>query len=374
MSGTRTRFTLFLSAVLTAFTLAASAQSGKTNPRPTPPPGDDEAERVFTEEIKMNVSAFDPQTGGFFSGVKKEDLVINEDGVLHQASSVRRIPASVLIVLDTGGEDRQAKDFRTTREAAKALINSLEKDDTVAVMEYNDSAKILAEWTNDKAQLLAALTKNLAFGKRSRFVEALNLAVKFFDKSNLENRHLVLITDGLDSTSDDAERKAAIRNLLATDINVHIMSYTKMEQAVVAQRMKSVSGGGTQRKELPPGADPPVQGTTKTYPIMTINLDRAMMRKIRERGASLERSEKALTELSENTNGILLLPESRDEMILKTEFLAKNIDANYVVTYIPKRALSDVRTVEERNIEITSRRPGLEVLAKRKLVVRPENK
>src|SRR5215204_1401059 len=373
MTLARIKFFLLFSAVFLAFTIFAHAQSGRTNPRPTPVPGDDEAEKVFTEEIKMNVSAFD-QAGAFFSGVKKEDLVINEDGVLHQATSVRRIPATVLIVLDTGGEDRQAKDFRTTREAAKALINGLEADDTVALMEYNDSAKILAEWTNDKSLLLNALTKNLNLGKRSRFVEALNLAVKFFDKSNLENRHLVLITDGLDSTSDDAERKAAIRNLLATDINVHILSYTKMEQTVVGQRMKSVTGGGTQRKPLPPGADPPVQGTTTTYPVMTINLDRAMVRKIRERGENLARSEKALTELSEKTNGLLILPESRTEMIEKTEFLAKNIDANYVVTYIPKRALSDVRTVEERNIEITSRRAGLEVLAKRKLVVRPENR
>ena len=261
----------------------------------------------------------------------------------------------------------------STREAAKALIESLQPDDTVALMEYNDSAKILAEWTNDKAQLLAAL-KNLNLGRRSQFVEALNLAVKFFDKSNLENRHLVLITDGLDSTSDDAERRKAIKNLQATDINVHIMSYTKMEQAVVGQRMKSVKGGGTQRKALPPGADPPVNGTTTTYPVMTINLDRAMVRKIRERGENLTRSEKALTELSENTNGLLLLPVSRDEMIAKTEVIARNIDAGYVLTYIPKRALSEVRKTEERNIEVTSRRAGLEVLAKRKLIVRPENR
>jgi hypothetical protein len=373
MIWTRTKFFLQFSAVFFALTIFAAAQSGRTNPRPTPVPGDDDPEKVFTEEIKMNVSAFD-QTGAFFAGVKKEDLVINEDGVLHQATSVRRIPATVLIVLDTGGEDRQAKDFRTTREAAKALINGLQTDDTIALMEYNDSAKILAEWTNDKAQLLAALNKNLAFGKRSRFVEALNLAVKFFDKSNLENRHLVLITDGLDSTSDDSQRRAAIRNLQATDINVHVLSYTKMEQTVVAQRIRSVQGGGTQRKELPPGAEPPVQGQTRTYPVMTINMDRAMIRKIRERGENLARSEKALTELSDNTNGLLILPESRDEMIQKTDFLARNIDANYVVTYIPKRALIDVRVVEERNIEVTSRRAGLEVLAKRKLIVNPEKR
>jgi len=369
----RTTFAFRVLTVFLAFTAAAAAQSGRTNPRPTPASSDDNPEKVFTEEIKMNISAFD-NLGNFFQGVKKEDLVINEDGVLHQASSVRRIPASVLIVLDTGGEERQAKDFGTTRETAKALVKGLEADDMVAVMEYNDSAKILAEWTTDKPQLLTALTKNLNFGRRSRFVLALNLAVKFFEKSNLENRHLVLITDGLDSLSDDYERRAAIKNLLASDINVHIMSYTKMEQTVVQQRVRSVEGGGTQKKELPPGADIPVQGQTKTYPVMTINLDRAMIRKIRERGENLSRSEKTLTELAADTNGILLLPESRAEMIEKSEFLAKNIDSNYVITYIPKRALSDVRKTEERSIEVTSRRPGLDILAKRKLVVRPEGK
>jgi von Willebrand factor type A domain len=371
MNLPRTNFYLRFLVVFSALSIFANAQSGRTTTRPNP--SDDDTEKVFTEEIKLNISAFD-EAGQFFSGVKKEDLVINEDGILHQASSVRRIPATVLIVLDTGGEERQAKDFKTTRNTAKALINGLQPDDTVALLEYNDNAKILAEWTNDKTQLLAALDKNLGMGKRSRFVEALNLAVKFFDKSNLENRHLVLITDGLDSMSDDGERSKAIKNLLATDINVHILSYTKMEQAVVGQRIKSVRGGGTQKKELPPGADIPVQGQTKTYPVMTINLDREMMRKIRERGDNLSRSEKALTELSLDTNGLFFLPETRDEMIEKTDFLAKNIDSNYVVTYTPKRALSDVEQTEERSIEVTSRRTGLEVLAKRKLIVKPERK
>lgn len=367
----RTKFYLRFLFIFSILSVFANAQSGRVTPRPNV--SDDDTEKVFTEEIKLNISAFD-QEGKFFSGVQKEDLVINEDGVLHQASSVRRIPATVLIVLDTGGEDRQAKDFKTTRETAKSLIKSLLPDDTVALLEYNDGARILTEWTNDKTQLLTDLDKNLKFGKRSNFVDALNLAVKFFDKSNLENRHLVLITDGLDSSTDDVEKSKAIKNMLASDINVHVMSYTKMEQAVVQQRVKSIKGGGAQKKELPPGADIPVQGQTKTYPVMTVNLDFAIMRKIRERAENLANSEKALTKLSADTNGLLFLPESRPEMIEKADFLAKNIDSNYVVTYTPKRALSDVRVAEERNIEITSRRPGLDVLAKRKLIVRPENR
>ena len=306
--------------------------------------------------------------------MRVEDLVISEDGILHQATSVRRIPANVLIVLDTGGEDRQAKDFKTTRETAKALIRNLQPGDSVALLEYNDKAEIIAEWTNDKEQLYQILDKNLKFGRRSRFVEALNLAAKFFGNSDLENRHLVIISDGLDSTSNDDERNAAIRNLLTTDINVHIFSYTKLELDVVQQRKKSVTYGGTKRPELPPGADIPIQGQTKTVPLITINTDRAMIKKIKERGESLEKSEKSLVELSENTNGIIFLPESREEMIEKTEFLAQNIDSQYVVTYTPKRPLSEVRTTEERTIQITSRRDGLEIIAKRKLIVKPEKK
>lgn len=370
----RAKFLPFLLVLLFLTAFSVNAQSGKVTPTPTPTPEveDDDTERVFTDEIKLNISAFDSR-GKFYSGVRAEDLVISEDGVLHQATSVRRIPANVLIVLDTGGEDRQAKDFKTTRETAKALIRSLQPGDSVALLEYNDKAEIIAEWTSDKEQLYQILDKNLKFGNRSRFVEALNLAAKFFAKSDLENRHLVLISDGLDSTSNDDEKSAAIRNLLTTDINVHIFSYTKLELNVVQQRRKSVTYGGTKRPELPPGAGIPVQGQTQTRPIVTINTDRAMIKKIKERGEALEKSEKSLVELSENTNGIIFLPESREEMIEKTEFLAQNIDSQYVVTYTPKRPLSEVRTPEERNIQITSRRDGLEIVAKRKLVVKPEN-
>lgn len=357
---------VFISSLLVA--AAAFAQSGRMTPRPVNP--NDDTERVFTEEIKLNIAAFN-NSGGFYEGAKPEDVVVNEDGVLHQASSLRRLPASVLILLDTGGEDRQAKDFKTTRETAKAIVEGLNPDDTIALMEYNDKAKILAEWTSDKTLLKTALNKSLGLGRRSQFVEALQLAAKFFDKSQLENRHLILITDGLDSMKSESDRKSAIDDLRASDINVHILSYTKMERTIVQQRYRSVRGGGTKSKDLPPGAGIPVQGQTQTTSVMTINLDRAMIRKIRERGENLERSEKALTDLAEDTNGILLMPESRLEMIDKASVIVRNVDANYVLTYVPKRPLSDVRRDEERVIEVTSRRAGLDIVAKRKLLVKP---
>ena len=96
--------------VLSAISLLAFFTNAQT-PTPTP----DDIVTVVTEEVKLNISAFD-EAGKFVADVKKEDLVIMEDNRLHQANSIRRIPANVLIVLDTGGEMRRAKSIDQTRQ------------------------------------------------------------------------------------------------------------------------------------------------------------------------------------------------------------------------------------------------------------------
>lgn len=338
----------------------------------TPTPTPEKPEVVYTEEVKVNISAVDLD-GNFANSLKKEDLVINEDGRLHQANIIQHIPAKVLILLDTGGESRVAKDFKTTRNTAKNLINLLQNDDQVALMQYHDKIELISDWTSDKQQLLNILDKKMSFGSRSRFTDAINQATEFLGKANTENRHLVLIGDGLDSIVNQEQRKTAIRNLTALNVNVHILSYTGMEQQVVEQRRKSVSGGGRSAINLPPGASDPNPSVVRGVPIATINLDRAMMRKIKERGEALKQSERDLTQLSEDTNGVLYLPLDRDEMIAKTDSLAKNIDSQYVVTYTPKRPLNESPNGEERTVEVTSKRDNVIIQGKRKLIVMKVN-
>jgi hypothetical protein len=105
----------------------------------------------------------------------------------------------------------------------------------------------------------------------------------------------------------------------------------------------------------------------------TINLDRTLLRKLKARKTDLENSERQLEALAENTNGTAIVPESLDEMVEKTAFVAKMIDASYVLTYIPKVALSETKGPTERNIDVTSKRPGLQVQARRKLVINRAN-
>jgi len=56
-------------------------------------------------------------------------------------------------------------------------------------------------------------------------------------------------------------------------------------------------------------------------------------------------------------------------MVAKTATVAKMIDSSYVLTYIPKVPFAEKGG--ERNIEVTSKRAGLVVQAKRKFIVPP---
>ena len=367
----RVRFLLLL-LILAGLPATTIAQSRRVpQPKPTPPIEDD-TERVETEEIKLNVVAFDGN-GNFVGDVKESDLVITENNILHQPSSVRRIPANVLIILDTGGELRQIKNLDQTRRTARALIAALNDGDSIAIMQYSDTAEIVGKWTTDKAEASKAIGKT-NFGRSSVFADALDLALDFMSKNPLENKHIVLISDGTDTMNGEAAKRAAIRKLMATDISVHVISYSRMEIADIAPRTKSVTNSA------PPPAMPPevvatlpngARDVASAPKAKSINLDRKQLRSLRSRKADLENSERQLDALAESTNGTAVNPESLDEMIDKTALIAKMIDASYAVTYIPKVPIAR-GTPSERNIQVTSRRPGLLVEARRKVAVSPD--
>ncbi len=345
--------------------VSSHAQSGRTVPTPTP----EETVKVVTEEIKLNVLAFDEE-GNFVTDVKESDLVISENNVLHQPSSVRRMTANVLIMMDTGGELRSVKSLDQTRKAAAGIVSALKSEDSIAILQYSDKAQIVGEWTRDKADAYAAIGRT-SFGRRSAFAKGIELARDFLAKSSLENKHLVLISDGTDSFVDQSTKQRAMRSLLATDITVHVLSYTRMEAKDIEPRTKAISNTPP-RKALPDeviaGLPNGVRQTAQAPKIgPTINLDRKLLRTMRDRKADLEISEEQLKDLAANTNGEIIIPETKEEMLEKTGLIARMIDSSYVVTYTPKIPVDESGT--EREIIVTSKRPGLVVEARRKLVV-----
>ncbi len=66
-----------------------------------------------------------------------------------------------------------------------------------------------------------------------------------------------------------------------------------------------------------------------------------------------------------------LHPAAAPRLVEKASRVGRMIDSSYVVTYTPKNPVIETRGIATRNIEVTSKRPGLIVQARRKLVFDP---
>ena len=140
------------------------AQSGRVIPTPTPAPDRDDQIKVFTEEVRIPVFARD-QYGHFDPTLEVNDVLVLEDGQPQQVRSIRRIPASVLLVLNTGGELNPGLRSKTTRAMALQLVESLREGDSVAVLQFNRKVELIQTWTTDLAAVRHALPE---FGRAPR--------------------------------------------------------------------------------------------------------------------------------------------------------------------------------------------------------------
>lgn len=339
------KYVTFLLLVLFIINNNISAQtSTETIPDPT-----ESIETITTEEIKINVSAF-KSNGSFAKEITLNDLVIIEDGRIHQATSVRHIPANILLVLDIGNEISYAKRSKITAQTAHSFINSLESDDSVAIMQYGEDVELLSDWTKDKVQLMRILkSTNLGFGYFSVFNEAIRKVIEFFGKTSLENRHLVLVTDGIDGFSDGLTKDLAAKNLLLAGINTHVISYTRLQQ-------HAINSSNSKDK-----------GTYNSG--FSINLDRSMIRKHEMEIDRVQKSEKFLITLAKDSNGEIFLPDTSEEMIENATVLAKYINSQYVVTYTPNKPLEKSENNETRVIEVSSKLTDVRIKGYRKFIL-----
>jgi hypothetical protein len=84
---------------------------------------------------------------------------------------------------------------------------------------------------------------------------------------------------------------------------------------------------------------------------------------------AVKKSQQALKNVADETGGKIMLPLNRDEMLAQANEVARAIDAEYVVTYRPKRPLAEASPGEYRRIHVASRRVGVSLHSRRGYVV-----
>jgi len=347
----------------------------QSSPQPSPTPEkEQESVKVFTEEVRLPVVAFDSY-GHYDPTLELDDILVLEDGIAQQIRSVRHIPANVLFVLDTGGESSgmggMSKKTSLTRDVASQLVLRLENGASIAVMQSGNTSEMLQPWTTDKSAVLRTLKNKLISTKRSRISDAIaNASGQLKDRPE-GSRHVVMITDGVDSPGSKVDRAEAIKQLIAARATVHVISYTEFV------RQKSDNPSSVVAGRRPPSSDP-ITATDPTLPPGTtrspsysvrLTFDPAMKRMRKAYEAEVKKSQQALKNVADETGGRMMLPINSQEMLAQANEVARAIGAEYVVTYRPKRPLAEAEPGEYRRIEVASRRVGLSLQARRGYIV-----
>lgn len=370
------RAAVLILAVL-SLSMIAQAQSGvRPSPSPRPKTDDQDAVRVFTEEVRLPIAATDTY-GHYDPSLTVDDVLVVENGEQQQIKSIQHLPANVLVMLDVGNQ-LGLKDSNLTRAAALNVINRLFAGTRFAVMQFSMKPEILQSWTTDKSGIEKVLKTKLLSGKSSRLPDAFAAAANQFKETAPGTRHIVLITDGVDTPGGKISMVSAMKQLNSIQASVHILSYTVLERQELQNKTKVVSGGDSVQRDGQPGGNPVANGdptlppgTTRTpsFKIGSIDTDIAMRRKRKEYERATQDSEKQLTTIAEESGGRILLPVNSSELMAQADSVARDIGSQYVLTYRPTHPLSQARAGEYRKVEVASRRVGLYLRTRKGYVV-----
>jgi Ca-activated chloride channel homolog len=184
-----------LAAALAATLVLAQA------PRPTPPPL---SFGTGIEIINLTLSVTDPG-GHYVTDLKREDFAVFEDGIRQELSLYTHedLPISMTLMIDSSAS--MDEKLEVAQSAAARFVKTLRPQDRAAVMQFNERATTLQDFTADATALDAAIKRTSASGPTALH-NALYVALKELSKqkstsTELRRRAIVLLSDGEDTAS-----------------------------------------------------------------------------------------------------------------------------------------------------------------------------
>ncbi len=200
---------LAVAAVL-ALSLVAPKAAQET-PRAAPPPAPPQtgrqapAFRAAVELVSLNVTVIDP-AARYVTDLTQEDFNVFEDGVKQDVTFFNKtnLPIALALMLDTSAS--MDTKLQTAQEAAIGFVRRLRPQDVAEVMDFDSRVTILANFTNNAAELEQAIRKTSAGGSTSLY-NAVYIALKDLKKlvaknvEEIRRRAIVVLSDGEDTSS-----------------------------------------------------------------------------------------------------------------------------------------------------------------------------
>lgn len=170
----------------------------------------DDVVKVDTTLVRLNVGVVDAK-GNVITNLSKDSFTVYEDNVKQNISRFEPVssPFSIVMLLDVSGS---TKSFRQQMaQAANRFTDALSAQDRVAVMTFNEKPELLTDFSTNQKDIKYAISLVGTNGKagKTMLYKALDEALKKLRKETTRRKAIVVLTDGIDTELEAADRQIA---------------------------------------------------------------------------------------------------------------------------------------------------------------------
>jgi hypothetical protein len=134
-------------------------------------------------------------------GLEAKDFEVTESGVQREIVKVERstAPFNLVLLVDVSGSVENYVNF--IRKTARAFVDTVDKNDRVSIVTFNDDVKVLSKFTTDKGKLSESLDTFDAGGGTAYYDALAYVLADTLRPMKGERTAIVVLTDGDDNRS-----------------------------------------------------------------------------------------------------------------------------------------------------------------------------
>jgi len=161
---------------------------------------EESAIRLNARLVNLNIKVVDT-SGRPVPQLKREDFVVLEDNVAQEVTYFEPVaaPVNLLLLLDLSGSI--GSKLQAMRKAARKFVDSLGRDDRVAVATFTTRFHAVSDFTTDKELLKQNIDRIVNPGGDTAVYDAAWSALDALSGTGNARCALVILTDGVDSAS-----------------------------------------------------------------------------------------------------------------------------------------------------------------------------
>jgi VWFA-related protein len=169
----------------------------------------DDPIKVDASIVRVNVGVVD-QRGRPITALDRSKFAVYEDGVKQEISRFESTtaPFSVVMLLDMSGS---TKSFRQNiKLSASRFLDALAPEDRVAVIEFYSKINLLNDFTTNRRTAAQSIEVANGAGPTNLY-KGLQFALEKLSKENSRRKAIVVLTDGVDTLAQSADRDRLAR-------------------------------------------------------------------------------------------------------------------------------------------------------------------